>query len=117
LKKLADHLEKVPRRGFDMDTWMRMPGTVRASLRDMKKASENDYKCGMTACVGGHAALLFPDIKIDGWIKFSGGLRRMQKGLGLTRQQADELCNHMIAEHRTPKAAAKYIRKLIASHD
>lgn len=103
LRKLADHIARVPRREFDMGSW----------------------RCGTKHCIGGHAALLFPrEMK---FVTFDGGnyilSRRavtdddidpfyaFAEAFGITIEDAEDLCDPFAA-HQTPKAAARAIRRL-----
>lgn len=105
IEKLARHLDRVPRRGFDMAAWITPPNPNEyVDVEDLKKAAANSYKCGMAACVGGHAALLFGKVG-DSFVK------TVDKKLEICREHSFELTRHD-ADHQTPKAAARYLRKL-----
>lgn len=129
MNKLADHLDTVPRHGFEMGVWITqyvsMKGdplptsTVIDPVAALKAAHKNDYKCGMAACVGGHACVVFPRL-----LKFEfGNVHHARhryliaddaigKVLGLCENHANQL-TRAGARHQTPRAAARFIRDLI----
>lgn len=126
LNRLADHLDSVPRRGFDMTEWIRPAKDSEewATIAQLKKADTNDYTCGMAACVGGHAALLFPRVltiialqpQLVGQPALNNTLvayERIGHVLGLCPVHAEFLCSPDAA-HTTPKKAARAIRALLA---
>ncbi len=126
LLTLADHLRTVPTRGFDMKHWTRV-------IKDKvlgRKHVEDDYECGMSACLGGHAALLFPHrLKLVGDAgDFVGELRSVRINSDKDDYlygdeafaQAFDLCTRCAekitwarALHQTPKRAATALGKLV----
>ena len=57
VEKLAEFIEtKVPKKAFDMRAWSRL---INGEVLSRKHTDKN-YECGMTACLGGWAALAFP---------------------------------------------------------
>lgn len=64
LVKLMQHLANVPAKGFNMKSWVLSNGEVdvNATAKELQKAHEAKYKCGMAACLGGHAAIVFPKL-------------------------------------------------------
>lgn len=123
LEKLAAHLDKVPRRAFKMDSWViGKDGTTeceRGAVTRIRQAAKNDFKCGMAACVGGHAAILFPDLLTirEGSLAYLGerqvwDVEAFARAFKICREHALYLTTP-IAMHQTPKAAAQVIRELI----
>lgn len=126
MEKLAAHLESIPRKSFDMTSWVDgkplidVPFFERDDYKILKRAHENEYKCGMTACVGGHACLVFPHL-----LKLTQGGVYLSKGNAFVSghyalAQVLEICNahayaltSAYAEHTTPKQAARFLRRLI----
>lgn len=56
LLKLADYIAKVPVHGFNMKSWSEV---VEDEVLGQKHI-DNELKCGMTACLGGWAVIVFP---------------------------------------------------------
>ena len=123
LEKLADHLANVPRKGFRMQSWC---GNIKGKYFTRQHINR-DYECGMTACVGGHATVMFPHhLKFFKGFNIYGdtvfGIQNKQTGskdsgaiadaFNITARQAAQLTDPY-ASHQTPKAAARYIRNLI----
>lgn len=119
LEMLAAHLDQVPPRGFNMLWWVTKGYIPGGSLRELRKAQANDYSCGMAACVGGHAAIVFPKLLTlrHGYLSVPGRLlcdsvTAITETFGLCVNHAEWL-TATDAVHQTPKAAAMAIRKLI----
>ena len=108
LEKLAAHLRTVPTKDFDMAEWIL------------------DTPCGTSACIAGHAALLFPTrfrkkvvSKDDGYINYSvvhrqsgiSGSEGFSRAFHLTLEDAEDLT--MWSFYLTPKHAAAGITKLV----
>jgi hypothetical protein len=75
LNELADFVERADY-GFDM-----ADGMVRTG-------------CGTAGCIAGHAAVLWPDVREDGWAKADGFTwedDRLCEKLGLTKDQHEDL--------------------------
>jgi hypothetical protein len=123
LLKLVSHLRALPkRRGFYQGFWVigcyndvYAPNMNTSHLR---KAAKNEYKCGMAACVGGHAALVFPRrLRIrDGMLKTTDALYGGSKAFA----HAFDLCTYCAevitdgsARHRTAAAAAMALEGLV----
>ena len=125
---LADHLDRIPRKAFDMRAWIKRgpgdPGTwtdPTLTQGDVALAEARGWECGMTACIGGHAAALFPDRLLldqgslksydsdgpNGW-----GSGAFANAFGICVDHAIDLvaCN---APHRTARQAARAIRALV----
>lgn len=103
LRKLADYLDTVPRKKFDMWNYCKKAGiTVLPS--DAKKEIGN---CGTVACAAGHAAVLFPRVAkrhayYDDFI---------EEDLGIVGENWDFLFSEDWGLYQpTPKQAAKRIR-------
>lgn len=132
-KKLIAHLRSVPRRGFNMFSWVRsrsgMDYCSPRAQEALAKAHRNKYECGMTACIGGHAVTVFPRLLTfrKGIVR---GLRKTKSGksvpgsrgstaisevLGITEAQADDLTSPY-ALHQTPKEAALFLEKLLKKY-
>jgi hypothetical protein len=110
LNKLADYLETVPRKLFNMERW----GT--------------DTPCGTAACVAGHACTLFPrEMRLhrvseystgyhvvtrrnDGKWMWTWGSRAFARTFGVKDDEATEICEDFSL--CTPKQAAKKVRGL-----
>lgn len=126
MEKLAAKLDTVPRRGFAMEWWVKNKMTDRhyemsnkEFIRSMSRAEKNNHKCGMAACVGGWAVTVFPK-----HLKYSEygmpmtrddderGEYAIAKVLGICVDHAAKLTEQN-APHQTPKAAAKFIRRLV----
>lgn len=116
LETLAAHLYQTPRRGFRMGSWSSL---IRGRFID-RNHLKNSYKCGMAACLGGHAALIFPGrLQIS---ELSGclyhpetdacGYEAFAEAFNLSWDDAFELCRPTAA-HQGPRQAAAAIRALI----
>ncbi len=115
LNKLADHLETVPEKLFDMENW-----AVKTS-------------CGTRACIAGHACAVVPrqmrmsvedgvpriQRRVGGrwaWDSWPTGL--FAETFGVTDEEAEALCAPYGSGYRkkdvpkTPKQAARAVRKL-----
>lgn len=122
MEKLAAHLDTVPPRGFFMMAWITgycRSDNDKTKVAQLKEAHKNEYKCGMAACVGGHAAIVFPNLLAyeHGCIVHAQhseleGSEAIGRVLGLCIDHAMQL-TAAGARHQTPKAAAKFIRSLI----
>lgn len=125
LEKLAAHLESVPRRGFDMTRWVRRSGQTDYSddaTPALRAAHKNGYKCGMAACLGGHAAIVLPRVLrlsegtvetvADSIWEQEFGSDAIATVFGICEGHAERL-TRPTAPHKTPEAAARAIRKLI----
>ena len=108
LEKLAVHLRTVPTKEFDMETWI------------------TDTPCGTSACIAGHAALLFPERfkrkivhKDDGYTSYSvvhrksgiSGSEGFGKAFNLMPKDAENLT--IWGFYQTPKQAAAGVTKLV----
>jgi len=125
--KLADHLDTVPRRGFDQAYWSRRGENLELPSR---KAHEREYKCGAAACVAGHAVIVFPrllyfsrdyDYPETPGDAASVVLRRSgDKGTTALQEVLDlcTACSYALTEssapHQTPKRAARTLRRIAA---
>lgn len=121
--KLAAFLSSIPDKGFNMCRWVSQGNryvTPSRYMAALKAAKRNKFECGMAACVGGYAVLVFPRLlthsgedgypilREETWIS---GSEAIAKVLGITGTAASALCAGDAA-HRTPKAAAKFLRSL-----
>lgn len=123
LLKLADYLEKIPNRAFDMRDWSRIVDGKVMSEQHVK----NQFKCGMAACLGGHASLVFPrllTLKKRGLELLSYSALYYKTEIGRFAPEGSEafskafdLCSACAEEitspdamHKTPKRAAKILR-------
>lgn len=58
LKGLREHFTEVPGEAHNQNSWAEnVPLGVIPSIKQHKKK----YECGMQACLGGHAAIKFPN--------------------------------------------------------
>lgn len=120
LNKLADYLDTIPNKAFDMRSWVQFPDTSKEDISQqaVSTARRNNFECGMTACLGGHAAILFPRLlKIDrGNVVYKNDELEGTEAFAITFDiclyHAKNLTKYN-ASHRTPKKAAKAIRDLI----
>lgn len=122
MRKLADHLRKIPKKSFDMSAWInsnKSIGYIEEDATHLRKAHKNHYKCGMAACVGGHAQVVFPRLLRSDSVGAPVFNPTNSKGV-IAMMNLLEICeNHAFsltmagAKHKTPKAAARYIRDLI----
>lgn len=112
MKRLAKHLQGVPRRGFYMGTWIGPSYDGKRDEHALMNASKHQYECGMTACVGGHACLLFPELTLGKLRGVRGGTYWVARTLGLCLDHAEALVRDD-APHQTPKAAARFILNLV----
>jgi len=117
LLKLADYLETVPRKRFDMMSWF--IGPIKW------KPTRNNFNCGTSACIAGHAATLFPrrlGIRAtDEGAAFlvpynkkngSEGVSAFARAFNINRSLSQLLCNSCTI--KTPKQAARAIRKIVS---
>jgi hypothetical protein len=123
LLKLADYLETVPRKRFNMDHW--------ASAKFCGKPKEPEHECGTSACALGWACTI-PSFKRAG-LKFiecgsnfwthidlvpdfegSTGYGAAASLFGIRYSQAEWLFSPE-SPARTPKQVAKRIRKFVES--
>ena len=126
LLKLADHLDTVPTKGFDMG---RFSSIINGKVLSREHHHRN-YECGIAGCIGGHAALVFPHrLKLVLGSKKSGLLILIHNperaidsddafavAFGLTDEQGCSVTRGG-AEHTTPKLAAQALRNLVATGD
>src|SRR5712671_3581267 len=117
LNKLADYLSNLNPKGFYMGAWIargNYSGILNNSV--LRKAVKNDFKCGMAACIGGHAAILFPRrLKIRNGLYTTNDQfyaeHAFAKAFGLCTHHAEEIT--LDHNFETPKQGAKFIRNLI----
>ena len=117
MEKWAAYVYEVPRKAFFMGKW------ASCSVKDLRKAQKNDWKCGMVACLGGFATVLFPrKLKL---LSYGAGAQVVAykdsclRGKSAIAKAFDICYDHaqfltsVTADHNTPKRAAAAIRKLI----
>lgn len=111
LMKLADYLHTVPNKEFDMGDW------------------RFDSPCGTTACIAGHAAMLFPrrfqltttcgkhDEYKYYWFSHRAsklcGSSAFAEGFKISQGDAEQLTLYNVDSKATPKQAARAVRALV----
>lgn len=113
--KLADHLDTVPDRGFDMN----FVSAIVDGKPLSRKHHKAGYECGMAGCMLAHAAMKFPR-RLS--MKFrKNWLRVIHRSTGrdffnafadcfyIPDDDAEAFC-HSNAQHKTPKQAADALR-------
>lgn len=122
MEKFIDYLRTVPSYAFNMSVWFSQ-GTAKLridrfpSRSELQQAYENKFKCGMAACLGGHAAICFPDeLEISNHeliYKDSNGLyynsEAFAKFFEISRRTAEYLTNPD-APHKEIEQAIHYLQ-------
>ncbi len=126
LLTLADYLQTVPRQAFNMKHWSLV---IKNKVLGREHVQHN-YECGMSACIGGHAALVFPHrLKLSAgeWGDDTGDLSTVRRDKFDNYRYGDVAFAHAFdlcqvcatkltsnrAPHTTPKRAAQALRKLV----
>lgn len=110
LENLADFLDKLPRKNFDMHSFY---GRDRAAHKNScKYTAPTAIKCGTACCVAGWAAIRHR----KSWPKHDCGILDMSESIfadffGITPSHSNQIC--MSGFNRTPKQKAKEIREII----
>lgn len=131
LLKLAGYLRKeVPKRAFFMLKWGQIGVVGEKTFMDICAARRNKFSCGMAACLGGHASVIFPRRlrlvfrdrydtmgRLEGLGKAAGSIGRdaFASAFDLCEKHADDLTTGD-ATHQTPKAAATAIERLVRNY-
>ena len=113
LTKLAQHIRRVPKKQFDIHTWL-----------------TEDPTCGTAGCIAGWATMIFPRRfkKVFTWkdlndskyysIKHIASDKREEeafaRGFHISEEDAEELTLGGCRAKRTPRQAANSIMKLVA---
>jgi hypothetical protein len=124
LLKLAEVLESVPQKHFDMNAYFRVTyddGSIEANTGGHDQlvldSADEVLECGTAACVAGWARVVFRRVWPDYPIAYGGFIEPIADGaahvLGLNILEAHALFSSK-AKHRTPKQAAKRLRALAA---
>jgi hypothetical protein len=101
LSRLAERLEKLRPTEFDMNLFC------------------EKHSCGTVACIAGWSCIWYPkrSAKVEAKDMFNGDIRRLFSMMfGTCEDHSSNLIRHD-APHRTPKQAAKAIRRLVKQHD
>lgn len=121
LLKLADYLETVPRKAFNIESWM--------SRSANKPEGKNPGECGFAGCAVGWAAhaKLFRGFRMNGGFPiykdtFSWPAVGVVFGLGLCSPLPSDDAAHLFSSYTypqgkaTPKQVAIRIRKFVRDH-
>jgi hypothetical protein len=122
LTKLADYLDSLPARKFDLDHW------VEKYDKDFPREDGKKHKCGTTACALGHAGLIpsfrragLRTIMPEGWNRGKVELDGLESGMAAAKlffNLPEEEANYLFMPEsygvrQGPKTVAKRIRRLI----
>lgn len=119
LHKLADHIDTLIHRGTSLNLTERERDNTRFNLRSWV------FDCGMPACAGGHACILFPDrLEISNMEDFTTiiniplskitGIGAFAKAFGIEDEHALRICltSHYPIDNPPPAMVSKRIRKV-----
>jgi len=84
--ELADHIEKVEAKRFNMARWI---GTLGDTTPHLPTLVEVRHDCNTVACIGGWTDLLFAKSQSQPWVNLPGNSAEML--LGLTEDEANAL--------------------------